>query len=84
MTDIVERLRKMGGIGYEAADEIERLRHACTTMALQSLDKEKRLMAEIARLGADKALISQTASDYLHEIDRLRNYVIPTGAYDAV
>jgi hypothetical protein len=55
MTDIVERLRKMGGIGYEAADEIERLQEQCRGLAQSAMNNGQDLLlkeAEIERLRA--------------------------------
>ena len=81
MTDIVERLRAritpfdVPGLAVEAATEIERLRNENRKMnatiandAIEIFNKD----TEIERLLADKAAISQTASDYLHEIERLQ------------
>jgi hypothetical protein len=67
--NIVERLRAHGSkTEMEAADLIERLQLAVRI-------ERKRMAArdqEIARLEAEKKAISQTASDYLHEIEELR------------
>lgn len=42
-----------------------------TQLANEPDVKMRELEAEIERLKSDKAAISQTASDYLHEIERL-------------
>jgi hypothetical protein len=75
MSDIVERARNLRGgvctddcydLVQELADEIVQLRAETDPYI------ELRMEAEIERLRADKEAISQTASDYLHEIERLR------------
>ncbi len=50
MTDIVERLRKMGGIGYEAADEIEVLRERNTVLEIAHRQMQQTLGAAYAEL----------------------------------
>lgn len=86
MDDIVGRLRdndrKMDvGLCDEAADEIERLTNEINGYKHDTrrlLEGEDHLHAEIGRLRADKAAISQTASDYLHEIEGLREGIEDT------
>ena len=67
-------------------DIVEWLREEATLVAL---DRLAEAADEIERLQADKTAISQTASDFLHEIERLRaalqsivNEEARSGAYE--
>ena len=93
--DITEREVAVTADGYCPlcmADEIERLRSDLDVMESKRNTASVNLveaLKEIERLQADKTAISQTASDFLHEIERLRaalqsivNEEARSGAYE--
>jgi chromosome segregation ATPase len=90
----IERLRAdnavIQGIAVRFEADTERLRTEIERLQAERdrnisglIEYEKKcidLMAEVGRLRPDKAAISQTASDYLHEIERLRDEVVRVAA----